>query len=130
MSIRPQDVSERGRRSTLQKQPRSRDVSVTAALLAEKENKVYLPDLPLIVCTWGLSVEKIPESEMNSPRSGWRDADMPFSVFFCQVRLRFFQSGGWAGTEPCREQQELETVNNYTRLPLKSIAGECRPKRH
>lgn len=46
-----------------------------------EENKVYLPDLPLIVCTWGLSVEKIPESEMNSPRSGRRDADMPFFLF-------------------------------------------------
>lgn len=37
------------------------DVLVTTVLLAEKENKVHLPDLPLIVCTWGLSVEKIPE---------------------------------------------------------------------
>lgn len=98
MSIRPQDVSERGRRSTLQKQPRSRDVSVTAALLAEKENKVYLPDLPLIVCTWGLSVEKIPESEMNSPRSGWRDADMPFSVFFfAKSACVFFKAAAGPG---------------------------------
>lgn len=58
MSIRPQDVSEC---RNVTESAALGGVSVMAVLLAVKENKVYLPDLPLIVCTWGLSVEKIPE---------------------------------------------------------------------
>lgn len=62
-----------------------RDVSVTPALLAVKKNKVYLPDLPLIVCTWGLSVEKIPEKWDELFLLGQercRYAAIPFFSFF------------------------------------------------